>query len=262
MANKQELKVMKLNTVEFNHQDLPFNVAEEIKLLRTNIQYSGADTKVIFLTSADQSDGKSTISFELACSMAELGKKTLLLDTDMRRSAMHTRIDGNKPQGLSYYLSGQAELETVLCRTNITNLYSITAGRVPPNPAELLSSKRMRTLIEWARENYDYIIVDTPPINLVADAAVMASMSDTAIVVIKANKTPRKSAQNVIKLIEKTECPILGVVLNQVSDSGSGYYKKYGYGGDYYGEAVDEKKFKSAKPVVPVDELNSKSSDS
>lgn len=260
MANKQELKAMKLNTVAFKVNDLPFNVAEEIKLLRTNIQYSGADTKVIFLTSADQSDGKSTISFELARSMAELGKKTLFLDTDMRRSDMHNRMDGTRPQGLSYYLSGQAELEAVLCRTNIDNLYSITAGRVPPNPAELLASKRMKTLMDWARENYDYIIVDTPPINLVADAAVVASMSDTSIIVIKANKTPRKAAQNVIKLIEKTECPILGVVLNQVADSGSGYYKKYGYSNDYYGEAVDTKKFEAAKPVVPVDEL-SKSSD-
>lgn len=251
MRSNQELKAMKLNTVTFKEQELPFNVAEEIKLLRTNIQYSGADTKVILLTSASQGDGKSTISFELACSMAELGKRTLLLDTDMRRSNMHNKVDGVKPKGLSYYLSGQAELENVLCRANRPNLYCITAGRVPPNPAELLANKRMKTLMEWAREHYDYIIVDTPPINMVVDAAVVASMSDTAIVIIKAGSTPRKAAQNVVKQLEKTECPILGVVLNQVDDSDSGYYKKYGYGQEYYGEAVDEK-FEGV--VVPSEE--------
>lgn len=238
-VNTDVIKLTKTNKVTFKSNDLPFSVIEEIKLIRTNIEYSGADTKVILFTSSTQSEGKSTISYELCRSIAELGKKVLLIDTDMRRSDIHNHIEGEKPRGLSYYLSGQSDLETVLCETNTPNMFCIAAGRVPPNPAELLSSKRMANLMEWARLNFDYVIVDTPPINLVVDASIIASYSDASVIVCKAGAIPRKAAQNVVKQLQRVNCPIIGVVLNQVASSNKGYYKKYGY----YGDDVDVTKF-------------------
>lgn len=225
--------------VTFEENHIPFTVVEELKVLRTNIEYSNEETKVILLTSSKENEGKSTISFELCKSMAELGKKILLIDADMRKSVIHTKVIGTKPKGLSYYLSGQSDLLTVLCKTNTPNLYCITAGRVPPNPAELLLNKRMQKLISWARETFDYVIIDTPPINLVVDASIIATFSDASIVVIKSGSVPRKQAQNVIKQLNRAECPILGVVLNNVQSNSNEYGKKYGYG--YYGDKPDER---------------------
>lgn len=224
-------------SISFKQSEFPYSFTEEIKQLRTNIEYSGANTKVISLTSSTENEGKSTISYELCRSFAELGKRVLLIDADMRKSVLHTKImpGQQKPRGLSYFLSGQSELANVLCSTDLPNFYCILAGRIPPNPSELLSSQRMKALIDWARERFDYVFFDCPPINLVVDASIVVSNSDGAIVVVKANSVHRREAQAVIKTIERTECPVIGVVLNQIKTNTKGYYKKYGYYGKGYG---------------------------
>ncbi len=232
-----------MQRIEFQERELPYEINEEIKQLRTNIQFSGADKKVIMITSTLADEGKSSVALELCCSLAELGKKVLLIDADMRKSVLNEQtIPGAKAdKGLSHLLSGQESLERVLYSTNFRGVYVIFAGHVPPNPAELLAGRNMRQLMDGARQQFDYIIVDCPPVSLVTDAAVIAPLCDGAIVVVKAEAIPRKMAANTVKILERTEVPILGVVLNQVNTKRHGYYynryyskyyKKYGYG--YY----------------------------
>ncbi len=247
--------------VVFKKTEYPYSFSEEIKQIRTNIEYSSADNKVVMFTSSTSGEGKSTLIYEVCKSFAELDKKVLLIDADMRKSMFHTLVDPDcqKPRGLSYYLSGQSELDNVLCETDTPNLSCILAGRVPPNPSELLTSERMKTLMAYARENYDLVFVDCPPMNIVVDSSIIAAdYADSSIVVVKAGKIPRKVVQNVIKELEKVKCPIIGVVLNQVKENSRGYYKKYGYGSDYYGHAdeagnwdkASQKKAKKSKKEI------------
>lgn len=221
-------------SVSFKKANYPYSFTEEIKQIRTNIEYSGIDNKVIMLTSSTAGEGKSLLSFEICRSFAELGKNVLLIDADMRKSKLFSKIagSGKKPYGLSYFLSGQSELENVLCKTDTPNLYCIFAGRVPPNPSELLASSRMESLIAWARDKFDYVFIDCPPINLVVDAAVAANYSDAAVLIVKSGNIPRRDAQNIVKQLDRLDCPIIGVVLNQVNEKERAHYKKYGYG--YY----------------------------
>lgn len=231
-----------MQVVKFKKQELPQAFTEEIKQIRTNIEYSGSKNKVIMLTSSVASEGKSSLTFQIASSFAELGKRVLIVDADLRKSEVHTKIEGVKPRGLSYFLSGQSELENVLCKVeNVPNLYIVTSGRVPPNPAELLSSQTMSNFMEWARKNFDYIFVDCPPITLVTDASILATYADASIFVVKSASISRKLAQDAIKQLEKAGVPIIGVVLNQHSVKRSGY-RKYGYGYGYgYGYYEQDK---------------------
>lgn len=223
-----------MQVIKFKKQELPQAFTEEIKQIRTNIEYSGSDNKVIMLTSSLASEGKSSLTYEISRSFAELGKRVLLIDADLRRSEVHSRVEGPKPRGLSYFLSGQSELENVLCKVeNVPNLYAIIAGRVPPNPSELLSNQSMKNFMEWARKNFDYIFIDCPPITLVTDASILASYADASIFVVKSGAISRRLAQDAIKQLERMNVPIIGVVLNQHSVKRGGY-KKYGYGYGYY----------------------------
>lgn len=217
-------------------QELPYDMNEELKYLRTNIQFCGTEKKVVLITSSEAGEGKSTISLELAKSMAELGKKVLLIDADLRKSLLKHQLENRKEiqWGLSHYLSGMMDASDVMCRTDNPQLYLMLAGPVPPNPSELLSGPRMENLIETARDQFDYIFVDAPPLNVVIDAAVLASMCDGALVVIEAERIPYRIAQNVVRQIEGGNCPIMGVILNKVDTRGHGkyyshYYRKYSY---------------------------------
>lgn len=220
-----------MQNISFKKVDFPYSFVEEIKQLRTNIEYSGADNKVIMITSSAEGEGKSTLTFELCRSFAELGKRVLLVDADLRKSTLHSKVTTNpKPRGLSYFLSGQSELENVLCGTDIPRMYCVISGRVPPNPAELLASSRMHSFIEWAKSQFDYVFIDCPPINIVVDASIVASYADASVLVVKAGDVSRKIIQDAAKQLKKIECPVIGVVLNQVDDKARVAYKKYGYG--------------------------------
>lgn len=224
-----------MEQVQFLFNELPYAMAEEIKSLRTNIQFSGAEKKVILMTSSNASEGKSTISLEIARSLTELGKLVLVIAADLRRSEMKKRTATPTADyiGLSHYLSGQVTGKDVVYSTNAPNLYVVFAGPVPPNPSELLANPKMESLLEWARSSFDYIIVDAPPVNMVTDASVIAPLCDGVIYVIKEGEVPRKVVLNGIEQVKRTGCPIMGVVLNQARTNGHGryyynnYYKKY-----------------------------------
>ncbi|MGI6441716.1 MAG: polysaccharide biosynthesis tyrosine autokinase [Peptoniphilaceae bacterium] len=212
-----------------------FQVEESYKALRSNIIFSGTDIKVIGITSCQPDEGKSSISLNLAVSMAELGKRVIFLDGDLRKSVLLGRYRINKPiKGLTHYLSGLNSIEDIIYSANVDNLHLIFSGQIPPNPSELLDSKGFSVLISYLRENYDYIFIDTPPLGVVIDAAIIAKNCDGMALVIEANAINYKFAQKVQAQLEKTGTKILGVILNKVDMSEKGYYGEY-YG-KYYGD--------------------------
>ena len=225
-----------MQQVALNLRELPYDVNEAMKLLRTNLQFCGKDKKVILVTSTFADEGKSTVALNLCRSLAELGSRVILLDADMRKSVLADRVTREKNlPGLSHLLSGRSGLEDVLMETDMENFHIILAGRVPPNPAELLSGTRMQKLIEICREEYDYVIVDCPPINLVVDAAVVAPLCDGIVMVVSSGNVPYRLAQGALDQLQATGCPILGAVLNMVDQKNEKYYYRRGYyNKDYY----------------------------
>lgn len=201
---------------------------EAVKTLRTNIRYCGRNIRVIMLTSSMPNEGKSSVTFALARSLAQTGQKTLLVDADIRKSVLVSRYQLEQDvSGLSQYLSGQNSLEEVVYSSNIENLDMIFSGPFSPNPAELLEEASFTSLIKWGKEVYDYVIIDTPPITNVIDAAIIAKECDGAAMVVESGAISYHVAQRVKQQLEKSGCRILGVVLNKVGNEHSGYYSKY-----------------------------------
>lgn len=219
--------------------ELDYRANESYKTLRTNIQFCGDDIKVIMATSCTPNEGKSSVCFNLSRSLAENGKKVVLLDTDLRKSVLAGRYKiGEAVDGLSHYLSGQKKLEDVLYNTNVEGMDIIFSGKVPPNPVELLGHQRFDRVMGKLKESYDFIIIDSPPLGSVIDSAVIAPKCDGVILVIENNAISYKFAQDVKQQLDKTNCRILGAVLNKVVMDKKRYYGRYygKYYGRYYGK--------------------------
>ena len=201
---------------------------EAIKTLRTNIQFCGSNIRTIMFTSSIPNEGKSSITFALARSLAQTGKRVLLIDADIRKSVLVSRYQLEKDvYGLSQFLSGQKKLEEVLYSTNVEFLDVIFSGPFSPNPAELLEEQLFTDLVERSKAEYDYVIIDTPPITNVIDGAIVARVCDGAALVVESGAISYRIAQRVKQQMEKTGCRLLGVVLNKVGGENSGYYSKY-----------------------------------
>ena len=227
-----------------NLTKLDFKSSEAYKILRTNIEFCGNDVKVIVITSCRPAEGKSSVSFNLAIAMAESGKKVVFIDADLRKSVIVGRYRVSKAtEGLSNYLCGQRELDKVIYTASEKNLDFIFSGPVPPNPAELLGNDLFKDMIKALREEYDYVIIDTPPLGAVIDSAIIAKESDGSIIVVEANKVDYKFVQRVTEQLSKSNSRILGAILNKVDMSTKGYYGKYygSYYGGYYGYYGDKK---------------------
>lgn len=221
-------------------EELPFSAAEAIYQLRTSILYSSKDVKMVAVTSAFENQGKSFISFHLAYSLSQVGKRVLLIDTDMRKSVLQRRmgLDGIKV-GLSEYLSGNAEAGQVIYDVGIPNMHVLFSGKLVMNASALLSAKWLEVLCDEVKDSYDYIIFDTPPIGVVGDAAIISSVCDGTLVVIENGVTKKKTLCQIKSELDKVGANILGVVQNMVgSKKDSGYYGGSTYG--YY--AASEKK--------------------
>lgn len=207
-----------------------FFVEEAYKVLRTNLQFCGQDMKVIALTSCNENEGKTTVSLHLARSLAELGKKVIMIDGDMRKSVIVGRnTSASKVSGLSEALTGMKKVSECIYATQYSDLNIMLAGKCPPNPVELLNSNYFARLIEHLRGIFDYIIIDTPPLGRVIDAAVIAPNCDGIILVMGSRRIHRKQVQEVIEQINKSGKKILGVVRNNIKRKEKGYYysKKY-----------------------------------
>lgn len=215
-----------------------YNYSESIKTLRTNLQFCGSNIRTIMFTSALPDEGKSDISFAAAESLAQIGKKVLLIDADIRKSILITRYQlTEEVSGLSQYLSGQKPLEEVLYPSSIENLSVIFAGPYSPNPAELLEEGLFTKLLEHAKAFYDYVIIDTPPMANLIDGAIVARHCDGVVMVIESGAISYRLEQRVKEQLEKSGCRILGVVLNKVNMNEGAYYKnhysRYGKYGKY-----------------------------
>jgi len=223
-----------MQSIELKTQELDYKSKEAYKTLRTNVEFSGDNIKVVAVTSCTPNEGKSSIAYELACSFAQNGKKVLLIDADLRKSVLiRKHFKGKVRYGLVHYLVGKYRFDDVCCETNIKNLYMAFAGPVPPNPSELLGNQRFKTMLEEAKEEYDMVIVDTPPLGSVIDSAIVAKQCDGVMLVIANGEISYRFAQKVKEQLEMSECRILGCILNKVNMSKGG---KYGYYGKYYGK--------------------------
>lgn len=227
---KSDSEIKTAGKVIFNASANDCVTDECFKVLRFNILFSSENIKTILVTSTLENEGKSTIATELAKSFSAIDKKVLLIDADMRKSMLlHKSVRTSKFMGLSEFLSGQASLEQILYSTQKDNFDIIFSGHFPPNPVELLESERFKKLIEFTKQQYDYIFIDTPPLGQVIDAAVIAASSDSAVFVVNSGKTPIRLAKDAKAQLVKSGCKILGAVINNAEPSNKYYKRKYKY---------------------------------
>ncbi len=208
-----------------------FYTQEAFKALRTNLQFCGQDIKIVAITSCHENEGKTTVTLQLGKSLAELGKRVLVIDADMRKSVMAGRnTTATHTVGLSEYLTGMADLGECVYGTQYGSMHIIFAGQYPPNPVELLSGRHFDALLQEAYRRYDYVLIDTPPLGSVIDAAAVAPNSDGVVLVLGDNVRARQ-AQEVVAQLERSGSRILGVVRNSTSrktgKKNKAYYKAY-----------------------------------
>lgn len=206
----------------------PFVVREAYKTLRTNIRFALRDKgcKRFCITSAMSGEGKSITVLNLAISIAETGKKVLLIDGDMRRPALVRLLVEKGTPGLSNVLAGIAEEEDAIRKELYPNLDVMFSGDAPPNPSELLSSERMQQLVDKLSKVYDYILVDTPPAGVVADACIVSNLLDGVLLLVRQGRSRKDAVAHAVNQLNLTNSKLLGVVLNGVPrESG----KHYGY---------------------------------
>jgi capsular exopolysaccharide synthesis family protein len=206
-------------------------ISESYRTLRTNIQFSAIDEdlKVLMVTSAGPGEGKSTTIANLAVAYAQSDKKVLLIDADLRKPTIHHTFIVTNRWGLTNLLTNQAVIEEVIRSSSIPNLDILTSGPIPPNPSEILSSKRMNTLLEELKKRYDIILVDSPPAIAVTDAQILATRCDGVILVVDSGKVKREIAMKAKANLEHVQARLLGVVLNNVDRKNKDtYYYYYG----------------------------------
>ena len=226
----------------------PFVVKEAYSSIRTNLMFTqkGESCPIFVVTSPTANNGKTINSINLAISFTQMGKRTLLIDADMRNPTVHRMFSVPVKNGLSEILAGLTDNITV-SKTEIENLSILTSGKIPPNPAELLASPRMDKLLSFVKEHYDCVFIDTPPVNLVTDATVFAQKSTGYILIVKANVSDNSDVKTALSNIESIDGNVLGVILNDISTSRHkyySYYRKYDYkyGGYSYGYGYGYKK--------------------
>ncbi len=222
-----------------------YKMAEGLNQLKTNLAFCGDGIKAITITSSVPNEGKSSVALSLVRSMTENGKKILLVDCDLRKSVMAAKyhMEGIG-KGMSHYLTGQATKEEIVYEVEKEGFYLTVAGPLSPDPTSLINSALFGKFIRQAKEVFDYVIVDAPPLGLVIDAVIIGQHTDGTIVVIEQGTIRRKMIQGVIKQLKKGNIRILGAVLNKVDDR-VGAYGNYSYEYGYYG-GNDEGKDASA----------------
>ncbi|UMZ34207.1 CpsD/CapB family tyrosine-protein kinase [Priestia megaterium] len=206
-------------------------VAEQYRTIRTNIQFSGADQEIksIVLTSTGPGEGKSTTASNLATVYAQQGLRVLLIDADLRKPTAHYTFRLENHVGLTNVLTKQSTLGQAVQTTEVPELFLLTSGPIPPNPAELLASNNMTELLKEMKEEFDMVIFDTPPVLAVADAQILANQVDGSILVVSSGKTDKEAAVKAKELLLKANAKVLGAVLNnRKMEEGSDYYYYYG----------------------------------
>jgi capsular exopolysaccharide synthesis family protein len=237
------------------YHDTKSLISEAYRNLRTSVLLSsgaGHPPKVLLVTSSHRGEGKSTTATNIAVTLAQTGGRVILLDCDIRNPRIHRILEMSNQTGMSTFLSGNSELSGLIQESKVPNLFAITSGPIPPNPAELLGSARMKQALLLLAENYEHIVIDSPPVLAVADARILAPVVDGVILVIKGGETPKEAANRTKRLLQEVHGHLLGTVLNNVDVLSADYYyysryyygygrygRKYGYGYGY-GEKEDK----------------------
>ncbi|QFT90867.1 Tyrosine-protein kinase YwqD [Bacillus sp. THAF10] len=205
-------------------------ISEQYRTIRTNIQFSAVDQKLrsIMVTSSGPSEGKSTTASNMAVVFAQQGKKVLFIDADMRKPTAHYTFQQNNVKGLTTFLTRQTTFTESINPTRIDNLDIMTSGPIPPNPAELLSSKAMEDMLAAAYVQYDMLIFDTPPVLAVTDAQILANQCEGTLLVVASGSTDKESAIKAKELLDSAKAKLLGVVLNGRKKQDGALYYYYG----------------------------------
>jgi len=230
-----------------SHMKLRDPITETYRSMRTNLEFSWLDNPVqsMMLTSATPGDGKSITLANIGISFAEIGRRTLIVDTDLRKPVQHKIFSTEKKPGLTDYLVGDVSLEQVVYDVGVENLKFIPVGKNPPNPAEILSSKKFQEFVDSQKETFDMILFDTPPVISVTDPVLLSRKVDGVLFVVKFAKTDRQVAASAIESLKKSRANILGTVLNSTQfHRGYGYYRYYSYYNYYYSDGLKGKKSK------------------
>ncbi|MBU2492766.1 MAG: polysaccharide biosynthesis tyrosine autokinase [Bacteroidetes bacterium] len=222
--------------------------SEAFRALRTRIQFSKIDQeklKTILITSATPGEGKTTVAVNLAGSFAHANKKTVIVDCDLRKPRMHSLFEANRFPGFTDYFFSQASYEEVLKKSTVENLYFITAGTIPPNPSEIIGSVQMERFLEKLKKEFDYVIIDSPPVIAVTDSEILSRLVDASILVVSANSTEIDLMERGVELLKHEYGSFIGTVLNNFSyRSGYGSYYKYYYYYSHGGKDSSRKKEK------------------
>jgi capsular exopolysaccharide synthesis family protein len=215
------------------HGQIKSPIAEAYRTLRTNIHFSKGDKepKTIMFISAGPGEGKSTTAANTAVSLAQSGKRVIIVDCDLRKPVQH-RIFGKKNKGLTNILVEDFSINSMIQETGIDNVNLLTSGPIPPNPSELLSSQKMQVILDTLQTQADYVIIDAPPVIAVTDACVLASKVDGIALVIGAGMVRPEMAQKAKDLLQKAKGHILGVILNRVEIDEEHAFYYYYYGSD------------------------------
>lgn len=226
------------------HNDLKNPATEAYRVIRTSIQFAqaGKELKTLAVTSCMPNEGKSITVANLAVVLTQAGKSVLLLDCDMRNPTVHKNFNLSNKVGLSSCISMGTALSDAVQKTSIEGLYALTGGVIPPNPSELLGSEQMKNVLQRAKEQYDYVLIDTPPVMPVTDALIVGRFVDGMILVIASAEVKVEMARDVKNQLVNAGANILGVVLNRVRSEHHGY--GYGY---YYYYGNDGEKHKKSK---------------
>ena len=208
-------------------------VAENFRTIRTNLVFMGGDEKlqVLVITSANPREGKTTIAANLATSLAQSGKRVLVIDTDLRRPRLHRAFRLRNGVGVTTYVAGQATLDEVLHATVVPGVHIIPSGPIPPNPTELLHREKFHELIRHARDRFDVILCDSPPLGAVIDAAVLAPQVDGVVLVARPGETTRQALRTMLRQLRDVGARVVGAIVNGVDPRGRG---GYGAGSSYY----------------------------
>lgn len=229
-----------------NYLNPNFFISEDYRTVRTSILLSHAESppKTIVFSSALPKEGKTTSVANLAVSFSQLSEKVLVIDSDLRRPRLHQIFKSRNSKGLSGYLTGKVSLEEAIQKTSVDNVWILPSGLIPPYPAELLNSKKMREMLQELKSSFDFILLDTTPVLGVIDAVIVSSIVDSAVLVIKAGETGKKPFLNAIGELRMAKTKILGVVFNclKVSKGDYSYMDYYRYYRHYYTEAGDSVK--------------------
>ncbi len=205
-------------------------ISEQYRTIRTNMQFASVDKelKSLIVTSSGPGEGKSSTTANLAVVYAQQGKKVLLVDADLRKPTMHYTFRLDNLRGLSNILVGENTIDEAVNPTDINELDVLTCGPIPPNPSELLSSRKMESFLKEAQFSYDMVILDTPPVLAVTDAQILANLVDGSILVVRSGETEVEPAQRSKEALEPAKAKLLGVVLNGREKKASNYYYYYG----------------------------------